>query len=420
MRKALLAALAVLVGGGLANAETPPAKSTSSESDWPMWRGPRGDGVSLEADAPLRWSSDQNVVWKTRIPGTGYSSPIIHGDVIFVTSADLETQERTLYCIGREQGDIRWKRVVAEAPIERMHRLNSPASGTPATDGERVYVAFQTEDAILAAAYDYSGEQVWKVSPGGFQSRHGFHTCPILFEDSILLSGMQDSADAFLARIHRETGEIIWKAFVDSPIRSFSSPMPIEVEGKTQIILSGADRTYAFAATNGRPIWRVQGPAQKTVSSLSFDGEHVLVPGGRDKKLFAIRPTGTGDVTETHISWVARSGIPYISSPVLYEGQLHVLSDDGVYTRLNLDDGGTESQSRLTTKLSSSPIAVAGRIYATSEAGRTTVVSAKTNEVLAENDLGEEVYATLAVAGGEIFIRGKEHLFRIRDRSTTR
>lgn len=385
-----------------------------ADADWPMWRGPAANGRSSSEAAPTHWSPTTNIAWRTAIPGVGYSSPIVSGNHIFLTSADLDTKERILFCIDREGGDIRWQRTVVTAEIEQMHRSNSPASGTPATDGQLVYVAFQANETILVAAYDDAGNLIWQKSPGGFKSRHGFHTCPILFEDSILVSGMQDSTDAFLVRMRRADGEFVWKARIDSPIRSFSSPLVINVEGQQQIVLAGANRTYAFDASSGRPIWSVHGPAEKTVSSLSFDGKHVFVPGGRDSQLFAIRPTGTGDVTKSHISWIARKGIPYISSPLLLENHLHVVSDEGVYTRIDIREGATVSQKRLVSKASSSPVFVAGHIYITGEDGETVVLT-PAGEILARNELGEEVYASLAISGNDIFIRGAEHLYKVHD-----
>ena len=315
--------------------------------DWPMWRGPAGNGLSNAHDVPLNWSPTKNIAWKTRIPGVGYSSPIVSGNAIFVTSANLETKGRILFCVDRASGEIRWQRTVATAEIEQMHRENSPASATPATDGERVFVCFQVDETLFVAAYDFEGEQAWESNLGEFKSRHGFHTCPVLFEDSIIISGMQDSEDAFLARLNRRNGDVQWRAKIDSPIRSFSSPLLIEIADEFQVVLAGANRTYAFAAKDGRPIWHVTGPAEKMVSSLSFDGEHVFVPGGRDNKLFAIRPNGEGDVTRSHISWIARRGIPYVSSPVLVGDTLHVMNDEGVYTRIDRKSTGQiKSQKR--------------------------------------------------------------------------
>ena len=391
------------------------APKADRRNSWPMWRGPAGNGISSADKAPLHWSPTQNIAWKTLIPGVGYSSPIVTGNTIFVTSANVETKERILFCVDRTVGDIRWQRVVATAEIEQMHRENSPASATPATDGELVFVCFQVNETLFVAAYDFEGEQAWHSTLGEFKSRHGFHTCPVLFEDSIIISGMQDSDDAFLARLHRRSGDVKWRARIDSPIRSFSSPLLIEFNDQFQAVLSGANRTYAFDAKDGRPIWQVTGPAEKTVSSLSFDGEHVFVPGGRDSKLFAIRPDGKGDVTRSHITWIARRGIPYISSPVLVGDTLHVVNDEGVYTRIDRATGQTKSQKRLAFDTSSSPIAVRDHIYVTDERGQTKVLDATNGKVVAENSIGEPVFATPAFLDGEIIIRGTLHLFCIRE-----
>ena len=381
--------------------------------DWPMWRGPRGDGVSEDAP-PLHWSNTENVAWKTKIPGVGYSSPIVWKNSVFLTSADLETKERLLFCLDRRTGAVRWQTTVAVAEIEQMHRLNSPASGTPATDGERVFVLFQTGEELLAAAYDFSGNLLWRRSPGKFRSRHGFNTSPVLFEDSILVSGMQDGEDAFLARLQRQTGELVWKAPISNGIRSFSTPLVIDVQDRQQIILSGANRTMAFDPQDGRQIWHVQGPAEKTVSSLSYDDQRVFVSGGRDKMLYAIRPTGAGDVTQSHIQWKATRSIPYVNSPLLYGGFLHVLSDDGIYSCLNPSDGNMLCRHRATGKASSSPVGAKGRVYLTNEEGVTTVIASGPDyHVLVENDLGEPVHASIAIADSDLLIRGVNHLYLI-------
>ena len=307
--------------------------------NWPMWRGPNGDGVSQSKDAPLRWSEKDNVAWKTAIPGVGYSSPIVWDQSIFLTSADLDSKERLLFCADRETGNIRWQRTVATAEIEQMHRMNSPASGTPATDGERVFVMFQVERKLLVAAYDFSGELLWRQIPGAFVSRHGFNTCPVIYKDSIIISGIQDGPDAFVARLKGDTGEILWKTPISDPIRSFSTPLVIQVDGRDQIVLSGANPTCSFDGNSGDLIWWVDGPAEKTVSSLIYDGKLLFVAGGRDNQLFAIRPTGKGNVTESHIEWVATRGIPYINSPILSGDVLHVIGDNGIYSRLASADG---------------------------------------------------------------------------------
>src|SRR5262245_61646593 len=148
--------------------------SEVAAEDWPGWRGPRGDGTSLEKDIPLHWSGRESVLWKAPIPGNGHSSPIVSGDRVFVTSCIEETRQRMLYCIDRHTGKLVWERVVLTADLERLHRLNSRASSTPATDGKYIYVTFLAAPRYEVACYDMDGDLIWRKSPGEFHSVHGF------------------------------------------------------------------------------------------------------------------------------------------------------------------------------------------------------------------------------------------------------
>ncbi len=382
---------------------------------WPMWRGGAGNGISDEKHAPLHWTATEGIAWKTRIAGTGYSSPIVWGDAIFLTSADLEAKARLLFCVDRESGRIRWQRVVVVADIERMHRLNSPASGTPATDGERVYTVFQAGNQLLVAAYDFSGQLIWKQSPGAFESRHGFNSSLVIYRDSLLLSGMQDGPDAFIARLDCESGKTIWKSPIDDPVRSFSTPLAIETPDGELVTLSGANRTFAFRPDNGQRVWVTPGPAEKTVSSLLYGNGLLYVAGGRDHQLLAIRPLAERPGQAPEVAWKASKGIPYVPSPLLYGDALHVMSDEGVCTQFDPLNGKVLLQRRLTSKFSGSPIGVGGLVYLTEDSGRTTIINAHDPfEIVTTNDLGEPVFASLAVSKGRLFIRGEEHLYCIR------
>jgi outer membrane protein assembly factor BamB len=155
----------------------------ATAENWPMWRGPRGDGTSLELNVPTVWGNTENIAWKTPIPGKGHASPIVWGDRIFVVTALREQQERMLLCLDASTGGILWQRVVLEAPLERLHSLNSHASSTPATDGERVYVSFLDHDRMFIAAYDFEGNLLWAVHPGVFSSIHGYCSSPVLWGD---------------------------------------------------------------------------------------------------------------------------------------------------------------------------------------------------------------------------------------------
>ena len=225
---------------------------------------------------------------------------------------------------------------------------------------------------------------------------------------------MQDGEDAFLARLDCQTGAVEWKTNISQPVRSFSTPFLFERNGRRTAAISGANRTFGYDPQNGDILWTADGPAEKTVSSLVCDDDCVFVAGGRDNMLLAIQPDGSGDVTESHVACRATRGIPYINSPLLYEDHLHVLADDGIYSCFDPSTGKQLVQKRLGGKWSSSPVGVAGRVYLTNESGRTIVIDSGAEfSVLAENDIGEPVFASLAITSGEFFIRSDDHLFRV-------
>ncbi|HTM56584.1 MAG TPA: PQQ-binding-like beta-propeller repeat protein, partial [Pirellulales bacterium] len=204
--------------------------------NWPGWRGPRGDGTSYERNVPTRWSESDTVTWKAAVPGTGHASPIVWQDRIFVASCREESQERILLCFDRATGRILWQQVVLRSPLEEKHQLNSFASSTPATDGERVYVTFLDQHQMAVAAYDFDGRQQWMVRPGEFSSKHGYCSCPVLFEDKVIVNGDHDG-DAYLVALDRATGKTIWKISRENKTRSYSTPLIREINGRTQMIL---------------------------------------------------------------------------------------------------------------------------------------------------------------------------------------
>ena len=178
-----------------------------AEETWPGWRGPRGDGTSLDGGVPLKWSIEEDLVWKVRIPGKGHASPIVWKDRLFlVTSVE---EERKLLCLDRTSGRELWSRTVLEAPLEGVHRRNSHASSTPATDGKRVYVSFLDRDRMYDAAYDFSGAKQWEVRPGGFSSIHGYCSSPVLLNGKVIFNGDHDG-EAYLVALDGRSGRTVW------------------------------------------------------------------------------------------------------------------------------------------------------------------------------------------------------------------
>lgn len=390
---------------------------------WPGWRGPSHDGLSKEQALPIRWGPNENVHWKISLPGIGHSSPIVWDDAIFVTTCVPEELSRRLLRIDRETGRILWNREIATSPIEEMHRDNNPAAATPVTDGQSIFVVFMVHDGLEVTALDFDGKKVWSRRVGSFQASHGFCSSLILDVNLLFLSGLQDGSDAFVAALDKRSGQIVWKVPRGNRIRSYSTPCLCTVENQPALLLSGADQTVAYHRQTGEPIWEIDGPGSKTVSSVVACSKSniAFVCGGRDQKFFAI-DLNSANQTEhptSRIVWQATKGIPYITSPLLSAGKLHILSDEGVYRCYEAASGDLLKEKRAVAEVRSSMIANDRHIYVTDITGRTTVVNNDEHwTVLSENDIGEGVVASLAASNGDLVIRGDRHLFLIRDQGS--
>ena len=388
--------------------------------NWPTWRGPNHNGISSESNVPLTWSPKKNILWKTMIPGVGHSSPIVWEDKLFVTTCVVEDLSRRLLCIDRETGDIQWSKTVATSPIEQMHRDNTPASATPVTNGEHVFVTFQVDGQIQVSAYTFDGQHSWTTFPGDFQSRHGFCTSLVLENEKMFVSGLQDGPTAFVSALDPLTGETIWRTPRRDHVRSFSSPLPCTVDGQRAILLSGANQTVAYEQSTGKILWEAEGPAEKTVSSIVTcpDAKLAFVCGGRDDGFLAL-PIGGQHSLGTpgpKSAWSLKRGLPYMTSPLASNGNLHIFSDDGIYRCYDSKNGKVLNELRPLGPVRASMVATSDHIYITEKSGKTTVIKNDSSwTVEAENEIGEEVFASAAISNGDFILRSENHLVLIRE-----
>jgi outer membrane protein assembly factor BamB len=405
-----------------------------SAENWPCWRGPRGDGTSLETNIPVEWNAQtgKNVVWKIPVPGTGHSSPVTWDDRIFLVSFLEESNERLLLCISRKDGSILWQKTVFKAPPETRHQLNSFASGTPAVDGKTIYVSFLEVDGreipapnvgtprpvtpgeMLVAAYDFDGNERWKVKPGPFISAHGYCSSPVIYQDLLIINGDHDG-DSYVVALHRATGEVAWKIPREHKIRSYCTPIIREVAGKTQLVLSGSKQIVGLDPRSGTRIWNIEGPAEQFVASMVSDGSlFFMVAGFPTHHVMAVRPDGMGDVTATHVAWQNTDAKCFVPSPVLTGDYLFVADDRGTVNCFDKNTGRRLWQDRLGMHYSASLVTAGGLVYFTADDGETAVVRPGPKlDVLHKNPLGEYTYASPAISDGQILIRGEKHLFAI-------
>jgi outer membrane protein assembly factor BamB len=304
--------------------------------NWPCWRGPRGDGTSRETIAPLRWSSQDNVVWKTAVPGKGHSSPVVWGDRIFVTTCVEQDGRRLLLCYNRRDGKLLWEQVVLTAELEKLHALNSRASSTPATDGRHVYVSFLANPRMQVACYDMDGHLVWTKSPGEFHSRHGFCSPPILYKDTVILNGDQDAV-AWLVALDKSTGTERWRTDRPNRTRSYCPPLIVEAGGKTQLVLSGSKCVAGYDPDTGKQLWLIDGPTEQYVASLVFANDLFFMTAGFPTyHLMAIKPDGA---VAWHHDRLPERQASYVPSPIAHGECFFVVSDPGFLTCLEARTG---------------------------------------------------------------------------------
>ena len=419
----LLLSLVMLLAGMGAQAE-----------DWPGWRGPRGDGSSLETAIPETWdgTTGQNIAWKVAIPGVGHGSPIVRGNRVFLVSCLPETQDRVLICLALDSGRPFWQTTVCQSALEVKHHLNSHASSTPAADDQRVYTTFLEIDGstapaknvgtprpltpgqIVVAAHDFSGKLVWLRRPGAFASVHGFCSNPVLFENLVIVNGDHDG-ESYILALDRETGATVWKQPRVHQTRSYVTPLIREVGNRAQLVFSGSKQVVSLNPRTGETWWQIEGPTEQFVASPVFDGDKFyLAAGFPTYHVLAIRPDGTGDVTESHVAWHSRNAACYVPSPVVIGRHLFVADDRGTANCFDTQTGERLWQTRLGTHYSASLATVLGKAWFLADDGVTKLLEPGPEpQVVAQNPLGETVYASPAFAAGSVLIRGTEHLFRI-------
>lgn len=399
--------------------------SPAGADNWPSWRGPKNDGTVPDGGYPLEWSAKENVAWKTEIPGRGHSSPVVWGDRVFVTSCleganpkDRDTpRDRVLICVDRKDGKVLWQKTIVKAKLEPIHNENSYASSTPATDGTYVYVATFDIPKVIVAAYDFKGNEVWRKSPGEFQSVHGFGIPPVLYKDKVIVNCDQDgekkTKPAYIVALDKKTGEEKWR--IDRPvrIRSYTPPLIVEAAGKMQMVLTGATKVTSYDPDTGKRHWIIDGPTEQFVASMIYHKDHFyLTAGFPTYHVMCIKPDGAGNVTKSHVVWHEKVGAGYVPSPVAHKDNIFLVHDDGRASCRDARTGKLHWLERLGKHHHASPVVADGRVYFTDDDGVTHVVKADTTfEVLAKNPIGEACFSSPAFSNGQIFLRGAKHLF---------
>lgn len=392
--------------------------------EWTEFRGPTGQGHSPAKGLPGEWSRTKNVRWSVDVAGEGWSSPIVYKGKIYLTSAvapeGARGNDRSLrtVCFDADTGKELWNKEVfkqSDSSTQRIHRKNSHASPTPVTDGKHVFVHFGTQGT---ACLTFDGKIVWKMRELKYRPQHGNGGSPVLV-DGVLIVSCDGSDVQFVAALDARTGKLRWKKD-RPPINrrrkfSFTTPLVIQVGGKKQVVSPGTNLVVAYEPKTGREIWRVNYTGYSVIPRPVYAHGLLFISTSYNRPtLMAIRPTGTGDVTNTHVAWSTDRGAPHTPSALVVGDELYIVSDRGVATCLDAKTGKVHWSQRLGGNYSASPVFADGKIYFQSEQGDTTVIApGKAYKKLAKNSLGERTLASYAIADGAIFLRTAARLYRI-------
>ena len=410
---------------------------------WPQWRGPGGQ-AHAESAAPLRWGVEENVLWRAPIEGRGHSSPIVVGDLIFLTSAisgdkvpgakavihfmgsdeflhpdSLGADQRVdvlLLALDRHTGELRWRRVVRAGalPYDNRHRIGSYANPTPVSDGEHVIAWFGTQGLH---AFSLDGDFIWSEGFGGVGTMGmGVATSPVLVAELGLVfvqNDVEGGDGSFLAALDGATGEIRWRKERNQPA-SWATPVIVGAgSGDPQLVAMGTGEIVAYEGATGTERWRIEGLSGNAVPSpvVSGDGVVFATTGYPRKKILAL------DAKDGSVLWSYAKGQGYVPSPVFHRGVLYLVSDGGIFTALDGRNGEIVYEGGrvpLPSRFFSSPVVSEERIYLTSEDGDTHVIrSGPRFEILATNSVDEPVMASPAIVDGTLYLRSTEHLYAI-------
>ena len=420
--------------------------------DWPQWRGPDGRRISSERDLPTIWGPDTGVAWRTPLRGLGVSSPIVSGDLVFLTSqlgrgplrpgghptlvrggAESPDDERPLggarvdgdgdgvrflvSAFDRRDGHLVWEyELAAEGDQPQAHQKHNMATPSAVSDGDRVYAWFATGQLV---SLDLDGELVWQRhlgrDHGSYEIVWGHSSSPVLYQDLIILQSDHENG-AYLLALDRRTGQARWKADRGPALRSFSTPLVVAGPDGDELVVNANAGLDGYDPATGEWLWHADGHNEYPVAAATFDEDGMVYTarGHRAGPYLAIRLGGRGVVDETHVAWRVPTGAPYVSSVLYYEGLIYMANGNGIVTAVDAATGDRVWQDRLGGIYSASPVAGDGKVYLFSETGETVVLRAgREPHVLQRNDLGERVVSSPAVSAGRIFIRTDDALLAV-------
>lgn len=390
-----------------------------AEKQWPCFRGPTSQGILLDTKIPLRWSDSHNVLWRSKLPGRGNSSPVVWAERLFITAeseprpddapllAKDQAPGRLLLCYST-RGELLWQHAAPQpAEHEILYWKNTLASSTPVTDGERVIVFFGNAGLLCC---DLAGNRQWHVDLGTFPTTHGPGSAPALFQNAVIVIQDQNKGRSLCAAFDKRTGSKIWERQRPNAM-GWSNPVLLNIGNRVELIFNGSNQVTSYDPSTGEELWSCGGTSIESIPMIASGGGLLFSASGRNGPIFALRPAKNG---EPDLVWRLEHGGPHVPSPAYHDGRLFLVSDTGIAMCLDAASGDILWQKRLRGRFSTSPMVVGDKILLISEEGVTFVLkSGPEFELLAENSLSGTFYATPAVLGGRLYFRSTTELIAV-------
>ena len=370
--------------------------------DWPAWRGPMRDGRAAPGqDLPVRWGESENIAWKAPLPGRGHGSPTVVGDRIYLATADEARHSQSVLCLDRNTGKEVWRTVVHADHAETGKHANSSAASPSVTcDGERLYIQFLNGGAVHASALDLAGKVLWQRKVCDFVIHQGHAASPVVHGGLVVVAA-DHKGGGVVVGLDRKTGELAW-SHARPKHHNYTTPSILEACGRTQMVMAGCNVLTSLDPLTGKVLWEVEGSTEECVGSVTTDGTRVFASGGYPRNhVVAVVADGSGKV-----AWQNTTRV-YVPSMIVDQGHLYAVTDGGMAVCWKSDTGEEVWKERLGGDFFASPVKVGSAIYASNVGGKTFVFEATPQRfrLLAQNQLGNEAYASPVACGDHLFLR---------------
>jgi outer membrane protein assembly factor BamB len=372
--------------------------------------------VTSDTGVPETWSATEHVLWKTPLSGKGTSNPVVWENRVFLTeSLGRDQSELHILCFSRDTGGLLWRQKLWGTAPTLFYAVSGMASPSPVTDGEHLFAFFGTGDVFC---FDLDGNLIWQRALadeyGAFENRFGASSSPLVFEDLLILQ-CDHYGESYVIALDKRTGATRWKTDRAGNWLSWSSPTMISAGDHHELVLSGSEKLDGYDPKTGERLWTVRGLSRECVPTPVIGDGFLIAVSGPNGAHFAVKPGGKGDVTDSQVLWKNERGTSFVPSAILVGPRYYVADDKGVLTCFDADGGKLRWRKRLDGKFTASPVSAEGKIFFTNETGQTVVIDAARDEYteLAQNELGEDVYASPAISQGRFFVRSAKHLICI-------